>query len=371
MARSQLAAAFFFAAFLLLLYQLFLFLTPFWVPLAWATILSLTFYPLTSWLVWLCRGSRGLAAALLVAGVTAGVILPSVYLGSLLVREAGEAYKQVQEMVQSGDLEALVARIRDSRIAQLWRPLTEPFTNQVPIDPGALALGATRWISQQVAAQSGSLARNLLATLVNFVMMLVALFFFFRDGERMAARIADLIPMAADHKRTIMRRLYDTLTAVVQSMFLTAVVQGTLAGLGYWLIGGLRFSVFLGVLTAGASFVPMVGATLVWLSTAIYLGLTGETTRAVLLALWGAGLVSTIDNFIKPLFIGGRAKLPTFLLLFAILGGLATYGFMGVFVAPVLVALLLSFVDIYRELYHRPQDGSPSVDPRPAVDPVP
>lgn len=360
MPRGQLAAAFFFAVFLLLLYQLFVFLVPFWIPLAWATILSLTFYPLTPWLVWLCRGSRGLASAVLVVVVTAVAILPAVYVGSILVREAAEAYQQVEEMVRSGHLQALVTRARESRVAQLWRPLTQPFTTEVSLDAGRLALGATRWISQQVAAQSGALARNVLATVVNFMMMLVALFFFFRDGERMAARVAELIPMTAEHKREIMRRLYETLTAVVQSMFLTALAQGVLAGFGYWLIGDLRFSIFLGVLTGVASFVPMAGATLVWLSTAVYLGLAGEVTRAILLALWGAGVVSVVDNLIKPWFIGGRAKLPTFLLLFAMLGALATYGFMGIFVAPVLLALLLSFVDIYRQLYQQPVDAPPA-----------
>jgi predicted PurR-regulated permease PerM len=357
-ARGLLAAAFFFAVFLLLLYQLFLFFAPFWTPIAWATILSLTFYPATPWLVWLCRGSRGLAAGLLVLVVTTGVVLPSVLIGSVLVRETGEAYEHVQDMARSGELEAMVMAVQDSRVGHAWRQLSERFGAQVRIDPAAIAVGATRWTSQQLAAQSGALARNVVATVVNFLLMLVALFFFFRDGERMAARIAALLPMEAGHKETIMARLYDTLTAVVQSMFLTAVAQGTLAGLGYWLIGGLRFSLFLGVLTGIASFVPMAGATLVWLSASIYLAATGEVMRGVLLGIWGAGVVSMVDNLIKPLFIGGRAKLPTFLLLFAMFGALVSYGFMGIFVAPVLLALLLSFVDIYRELYLPPLQAS-------------
>lgn len=360
MQGGRLAAAFFFAVFLLVLYQMYLFLVPFWAPLAWATILSLTFYPATPWLVWLCRGSRGLASTVLVLAVTAGVILPAVYLGSLVVRETAEAYQQVQTMVGSGDLEAFVERVRASRLGQLWDPLVAPFTKQIDIDAGALALSATRWFSQQIATQSGALARNVLGTLVDFLLMLVALFFFFRDGERMATRVTDLVPMQPAHKETIVRRLYDTLTAVVQSMLLTAVAQGTLAWFGYWLIGNLRFSVFLGVLTGVASFIPMAGATVVWLSAAIYLGAVGETTRAVLLVLWGAGVVSMVDNLIKPLFISGRAKLPTFMLLFTMLGALATYGFMGIFFAPVLLALLLSFVDIYRELYHRPVSEPPT-----------
>jgi predicted PurR-regulated permease PerM len=96
----------------------------------------------------------------------------------------------------------------------------------------------------------------------------------------------------------------------------------------------------------------MAGATIVWLSTSIYLLVIGETARGIGLVLWGALFVSSVDNFIKPLFIGGRAKLPTLLLLFSILGGLQAYGFMGIFLAPVVLALLLAFVDIYRELYH-------------------
>ncbi len=90
-----------------------------------------------------------------------------------------------------------------------------------------------------------------------------------------------------------------------------------------------------------------------WAGTATYLGLTGHLGRAVGLAVWGAFVVSTADNWIKPLFISGRANLPTFLLLMSILGGLKVYGFLGVFLGPVVLAILFSFIDIYREEYQR------------------
>jgi predicted PurR-regulated permease PerM len=350
--REQLFAAFFFAVFLFLIYQLFVFLQPFLTPLLWAAILSLTFYPLTAWLVRLCRGSRNLAAFLLVVVITAGAILPSVYLGTMLVREAGEAYQRVQEMSRSGELAAVVEDARGSRAGLLWRRLTGPFQGRIDIDPASLVVTATRWTSQQIAGGTALLERNVLLTLVNFLLMLVALFFFFRDGERIARQFGDLIPMAPAHKQRVFRRLYDTLSAVVQSMVIVAIVQGVLAGLGYWVIGRLPFSLFLAFLTGVMSFVPMAGATIVWLSTSIYLLVIGETARGIGLVLWGALFVSSVDNFIKPLFIGGRAKLPTLLLLFSILGGLQAYGFMGIFLAPVVLALLLAFVDIYRELYH-------------------
>jgi predicted PurR-regulated permease PerM len=181
--------------------------------------------------------------------------------------------------------------------------------------------------------------------------MLVALFFFFRDGERMSDRMRELLPMAPAHKQVIFTRLYATLTAVVQGMVLTAVAQGTLAGVGYWLIADLPFALFLAFLTGLASFVPLAGPAIIWGGVAIYLVAVGETGRAIGMALWGGLLVSTADNFIKTLVIGGRARLPTFLLLFALLGGLKVYGFLGVFLAPVILAILLAFTEIYRELY--------------------
>jgi predicted PurR-regulated permease PerM len=353
MSREQLFAAFFFAVFLFLLYQLYLFLWAFFVPLVWAAILALTFYPLTSWLVRVFRGNRGLAALVLVVTVTVVAILPSMLLGSMLVREATAAYKAVQDAVQQGKIPQMLADLRASRLAVLWDRVA-PLFDQLSIDLSDLILRATNFLSDEIVGQATALARNLLLTVLNFILMLVALFFFFRDGERMAARVRDLLPMEPEHKDAVFERLYTTTTAVVQSMIVTAVTQGVLAGLGYWLIAGLSFSIFLGFLTGLASFLPLAGPAFVWSGTAIYLALTGHVGRAIGLALWGALVVSTVDNFIKPLLIGGRANLPTFLLLFALLGGLKVYGFLGVFLGPVILAILFSFVEIYRLEYHEP-----------------
>jgi predicted PurR-regulated permease PerM len=349
--REQLFAAFFFAVFLFLLYQVYLFLAGFFAPLLWAAILALTFYPLTTWLTRVFGGRRGLAAFTLVLAVTIVAILPSFLLGSLLVREATGAYRRVQQAVQTGELVQLVDQIRASRAGGLWTRLA-PVFEQLSIDLSDLLLRATNWLSDQIVGQAAGLARNVLLSVVNFVLMLVALFFFFRDGEAMAAQVRDLLPMEREHKEVVAARLYTTLTAVVQSMVVTAVTQGVLAGIGYWLIGGLEFSLFLAFLTGLASFLPLAGPALIWSGAAAYLALTDHVGRAIGLAIWGGLIVSTADNWIKPLFIGGRAKLPTFPLLISILGGLKVYGFLGVFLGPVVLAILFSFAEIYREVYH-------------------
>jgi predicted PurR-regulated permease PerM len=358
--REQLFAAFFFAVFLFLLFQLYLFLSVFFAPLLWAAILALTFYPLTTWLVRAFRGSRGLTALVLLLVVVVIVVLPSLYLGSLLVREATGAYQRVQEMVQQGEVRGLLAQLRASRIGMLWERVTSLFGEQPAIDPSDILLRAMNWLSNEIVGQATSLARNVLVTVLDFLLMLVALFFFFRDGERMAGVVRDLLPMEPEHKDAVFARLYNTLTAVVQSMVVTAVTQGTLAGIGYWLIGDLSFTVFLAFLTGLASFLPLAGPAFVWGTTAVYLALTGHVGRAIGLAVWGLAVVSSVDNLIKPLIIGGRAKLPTFLLLFALLGGLKIYGFLGVFLGPVILAILFAFVEIYREEYQAPAPVPPA-----------
>lgn len=359
MSRGQLFAAFFFAVFLFLLYQVYLFVAPFAGPLVWAGILALTFYPLTAGLTRLFRGRRSLAAAVLVVAITAGVIVPSVFLGSTLVHQAASAYGQMETAVREGETRQLVDTIKHSRLGGLYTRTVQPITDRLNLDPSDLLLRATNWISSQIVGAASGLAKNALLSVFNFAMMLVALYFFFRDGESMAGWLAELIPMDREHTDAIFQRLYTTLTAVVQSMVLTAVAQGVLAGIGY-LIVGLPYSIFLGFLTGLGAFLPLAGPALVWGGTALYLLVIGRPGAALFIAAWGGGIVSWVDNIIKPIFIGGAAKLPTLPLLFAILGGISVYGFLGAFLGPVILALLLSFVDIYREDYRDdPRDLPP------------
>lgn len=348
--RGQLFAAFFFAVFLFLLYQLYLFVAPFAGPLVWAAILALTFYPLTARLTRLFGGRRSLAAGVLVAAITAGVIFPSFYVGSALVRQAASVYGRVQTAVQEGETRQLVDQLKQSRIGGLWTRTVAPLTDRLSIDPSDLLLRATNWISNQMVGAASGLARNALLSVVNFSLLLVALFFFFRDGELMAAVLADLIPMDRSDTERIFLRLYTTLTAVVQSMVVTAVAQGVIAGIGY-LIVGLPYALFLAFLTGLGAFMPLAGPAVVWGGTALYLLATGRPYAALFIAIWGGAIVSWVDNIVKPIFIGGAAKLPAFPLLFAILGGISVYGFLGVFLGPVILAILFSFVEIYRENY--------------------
>jgi predicted PurR-regulated permease PerM len=155
--------------------------------------------------------------------------------------------------------------------------------------------------------------------------------------------------MERAHTDAILATLYDTLSAVVQAMLVTGIVQGVLAGMAYWFCG-LPFSLFLGVLSAFVSLIPYA-VPLVWVSCAVYLASSGSVGAAIFLSIYGVTVISSVDNIVRPLVIGERAKLSAFLLFFAILGGLSVYGFLGLLLGPVVVATVVTFLQIYREEY--------------------
>jgi predicted PurR-regulated permease PerM len=302
-------------------------------------------------------GGRTRAALVMTSGVLAIVLVPAVLGVGLLAGEATAAYDRVEVILRESGGTPL--ELSSSWVAGVWRGIEERLPVLARVDTAKLSLELSKRVSGFVAAEAGGLLADLGSTLVSMSMLLVALFFFFRDGERMAQVVYELIPMQTDHKQRIRTQLYGTVSAVVQSSVLIALFQALLAGLGYFLIGRLPVSSLLAFLTGVASFVPVVGAALVWLPTALYVLATGELTRGGLLVLWGVLAIGSVDNFVRPLVIGGRVQIPTFLLLFALFGGLQVYGFLGIFLAPVVVALLLAFVQIYRELFVAGADARP------------
>lgn len=349
MNRQQLFAAFFFAAFLFLLFQLYALFAVFLVPLIWTTILVLTFYPLYSLVLRVFRGRRTLASLTMTIFVIIIVAVPIVLFSGVLTTEVVGFYQQVHVAVQSGELARMLSGWEETYIGQLWErwgPQIEAFELDLP----GLALSGANASSQYILGQVRDVAQNLFRFLFGFLVMSFSLFFVFRDGEDFYHTIRDLLPMEPAHKEAIFLRLYETVSAVVQGMVATAVTQGVLAGLGFWAVG-ISFSFFLACLSAFFAMLPIGGAAAVWLPCVVYLAISGLWGKAIGLLLWGTFAVSMVDNFLKPYIIGGRANLPTVFLFFGILGGLQAYGFLGMFLGPVVLGAIMAFVKIYREEY--------------------
>ncbi len=348
MRREQLFAAFFFAAFLYLLYQFVILLSYFVGPLSWAALLALMFYPVHRRLVGVLRQREGLAAFLLTTAIILVVIAPTISLTAVLTTQSVELYQEVKVFVEGGRLNELMQRVADSRAGGLWQRLI-PQLELWHVDLAGLALKTSNAVSGFLVAQAPAAAANVLRFVVNFFLTTFALFFFFRDGTRMVRSVRDLIPMEPLHKDAILTRLYETLSAVVQGTLLTAAVQGFLAGVGFSILS-VPFAILLGGATAFLSLVPF-GGPLVWIGVALYLTAIEAYTRALVMVVWGVLIIGTADNFIRPLIIGGRTQIPTIVLFFGILGGLQAYGFLGLFLGPALIAILVAFIRIYREEY--------------------
>jgi len=348
MTRQHLFAAFFFAVFLFLLYQFYVMFRAFLAPLAWAALLALVFYPLYARLTHLLRGRNGLTSLLFTTLVILVVIVPTVLLTVLLANESVSVYQRSAEFVTSGQLQQQLERLRASTPARAWTVLSR-LLSAWNVDIAALAVSGANVLSNFLVAQAADVAKNMLTVVMDFFLTTFALFFFFRDGARMIRAFRDLLPMEAAHKDLVLDRLNETLSAVVRGTVATSAAQGVLTGIGFWAVG-VPFATLLGCTAAFFSLFPFGSAT-VWVPVAAYLAVSGTTARAVALLIWGAVVVVSADNIIRPMVIGGHTEIPTILLFFGIFGGLQAYGFLGVFLAPAVIAILVAFVRIYKEQY--------------------
>ena len=348
MSRASLFAAFFFVALIFLLYQVYQVFSGFLVPAAWATVLALVFYPLYRALLRRVSGPT-VAALIMTLLVYLLVVAPSFALSGVLIGQVRNFYGAVQERIASGEAETWLTRIEQSRPVQaILRQMPEDVRKD--FDPRALALRGAQYSSETIVATVSGIAINVFRFLIDFLIMILLLFFFFRDGENLYLRLRGLLPMELEHQDAIFARLYDTISAVVQGMTATAVAQALLALIAFWALG-FRFALLLAVATALASFVPVGGAALIWAPCVAYLFGIGAWGQALFLLAFGAGVISLVDNIVKPIIIGDRTKIPTLFLFLGILGGIRAYGVIGVFLGPALLAIIIAFLRIYREEY--------------------
>jgi predicted PurR-regulated permease PerM len=347
--RENIFAAAFIAILITLLWLIFTILEPFWHDFMWALILALTCYPLFTRLKSLFRGRGGLAALLLTFFIFIALVLPGSFILMNLGQEAKDAYRALSKISFSEKGLLLAQKIRGSGL--------QPFLERWGIEPEqteALLLdgiaSGLRDVPKMIGERVSAIFKNLALFGLHVLFVMVALFFFFRDGLRYAHFLVGLLPLERPYQERVVGAFSKTVTAVVRGMFVTAFVQGVLAGAGFS-VAGAPVPILLGLLTSITSFIPFLGAASVWLPASVYLILQEEFLRGIGLGLYGFLIISTVDNLIKPLIIGESIKVPVFILFFTILGGLKVYGVIGIFLGPIILSLGMAFLTIYREIY--------------------
>ena len=290
-------------------------------------------------------GGRSSAAAVMLTLVTLFlVVAPLTLLAAAFAAQAVELAGQMQ----SG---AAALPIRSLSDLPHWAPargivewLGTHVSGGVEAVQGWIVTGARRLL-EIAASKGGALIVGAAGTVLSFTVMLFVLFFCLRDGPTMARAVTRLIPLSGQHKDTIRQRLTAVTRAVVFGTVLTALIQGLLLGAGF-AIAGLPAPVVFGVAGAVLSVVPFGGTAIIWLPGALWLLWQGETWPGVFLSAWGVLVVSSVDNFLKPLFISGQAQVPTLAVFVGVLGGLSAFGLIGMFVGPIVIAIALTLLDI-------------------------
>jgi predicted PurR-regulated permease PerM len=315
----------------------------FLMPLFWATVLAVVFQPVQRW--WLRRtGERGSVASLLtLLTIMLVAIVPASLLGLALSRELLVLY----ERVAAGeiDLAASVRRARDlvpvltdglERFGVEFESLHERVSS--------IAFVASAWLAQRAL----TIGQNALRITALTALTLYVLFFFLRDGHRILEAIVRTLPLGDAQEWLLLHRFASVSRATIGGALVVAAVQGAMGGVLFWVLG-LPAPIFWGVVMTILSFLPAVGAGLVWGPAAVVLALTGSPIRAAILVLVGALAIGLVDNVLRPILVGRYTRLPDFLILISTLGGLAVFGLSGVVIGPVIAAFFLSVWEMFAQ----------------------
>ncbi|MBA3725840.1 MAG: AI-2E family transporter, partial [Armatimonadetes bacterium] len=204
-------------------------------------------------------------------------------------------------------------------------------------------------LTRTLLGSAPMIATKLLYGVLTFVFALLLLFFLLRDGHRLRAPATDLIPLPPHKSAAILTTVYDTVHATFYGIVLVALMQGTVLGITFWLLG-LPAPLVWGMATIVLCTIPFAGAPIVWVPACLLLLSQGAWGRAVILAIIGVGVIGLIDNIFRPIIIGHRVKLHPMAVFFAIFGGIVTMGPVGLLVGPVLLSVILGAIQVLREI---------------------
>ncbi len=313
---------------------------PFLAPIAWALILAYVTWPLVVRLRRLFGGRNTLAALAMTLLLTAAFVLPLLWVGLLLRGELANFYTSAASLLSRGELR-LPEFVADIPLLGSW---LQNLLDELVRDPAAIRGQVAGWVEARAAESLnvvGGVGRN--AAKLGFA--LITVFFLYRDGEHVLSQ-AQLVLHRFLGARVdpYLAAVGSMTTAVVWGLLLTALAQGLVAGVGYWWFG-LDAPVLLGAVTAAIALIPF-GTPFVWGTIGLWLLAHGDLFNGIGLLLYGTLVVSWVDNLVRPLVISNATRISFLLVMFGVLGGLAAFGLVGLFIGPVILAVLMA---VWRE----------------------
>lgn len=335
---------------LLLLYAAFKIIQPFLTAILLGAILVILTFNMFRRVRIRSNGSSAKAATVMLIGITLLIVIPAVVLGIMLTQQA----QVVMENLQSGEAQQMIQRID---VAKYLAPIKRIAPNFDPatLSPQRLLLPALQQIPGWVARHGGTLIGGLAGLLLGFALVLLSMFFFYVQGESILQQLSILSPLPKRYDNEFRERFKDVIEATFRGQLFTGLAQGVVTGIGL-AIAQVPGAGFWGAVAALLSLIPMVGAAAVWVPASIYLLISASMGgrpwwQPIFMIAWGAIPVSLVDNIVRPWAMKGKAQLPAIPLLFAVLGGMQAFGFVGLVIGPLVFSLLMSILDIYKKSF--------------------
>lgn len=342
---EQIAAT---ALLLLLLLGCLVVLRPFLSALLWALILSFATWPIYEWIERMLGGRKVIASILTTLLLALVVLLPIVIVGSSLTDEFARTVGWVRAVLQDGPPEppSWIESIplAGEYIYEYWAGLAHN-SSQLLSESGKYFLPASEWLFSGAKSVGQGTAQLALSLFISY--------FFYRDGSEGVKRLNTMaVRLWGDRALHLIDVAANTMQGVIYGILGTGIVQAILTGFGLWLTG-VPAAFLLGLATFVLSLVP-VGPPLIWIPASLWLFYSGSTGWAIFLLLWGALAVGSVDNIIKPYFISRGADLPFILTFMGALGGVITFGFLGLFLGPTLLAVGYNIIRDWTKVENSP-----------------
>ncbi len=328
-------------------YLFYVVFSPFLVPIVWAVILAFVFYPLHRRLHHRLRGRKSFCALVMTIFVVFLIVFPFVYILSMLAHEAISTYAFFENGLKTGRFQSILELKEHPIIQGLWQRFNQ-YVDLSELDLNSLLLENLRRVSVFAINQTSRIIRGFSFIIINFCLVTISLYYLFKDGDQLIKKIRQAIPLVPRDKDLLFARLEEMVYATIYGGILVALLQGFLGGLSFWFLG-LSSPVFWGTIMAFLSFLPVVGPFLVWGPVVVYFFFQGSFFKGVVLLVWGGAVVGLSDNFLRPMLISKRTKLHTMLLFFGVLGGIKSFGLLGLIVGPLVVTICMTILDIYSE----------------------
>lgn len=339
----------FYALVLLMAYLAFLVLGPFLSPLAWATVFAMMFHGVHAELRPKIGDNKAAIATTVMAGIL--IVAPAVTLVSVFAREV----PPLIDYLKSADLTS------PARIEMAWDFVRARSPISLPEDPTTLLREGIQRALAFLAPRAGAVVADVFATLGSLFVMLFALFFLLRDGERLGRQLRELLPLPERERERLIVGTRDLVIASVGAGLAVAATQGAIGGIAFWALG-IAAPVVWGVVMAMCSLIPVVGAALVWVPAALWLLGSGEITRGIILAVVGVLFISMSDNVLRPLLLAGRTSASGLVVFLGLLGGAAAFGFIGLVFGPIILVTAGNLLRVFT----RP-DIVDTAEPQPTV----